>query len=134
MLVVHCSATPPTMDIGKREIDTWHRQRGWLKIGYHYVIKRDGTLEEGRDRDVIGAHAKGHNSKSLGICLVGGVNDENEPENNFTKEQFSCLTELLLSLSVIYPDTQIVGHNTLDQGKACPSFNVEEWWSKSPNS
>ena len=134
MLVVHCSATPPTMDIGKREIDTWHRQRGWLKIGYHYVIKRDGTLEEGRDRDVIGAHAKGHNSKSLGICLVGGVNDENEPENNFTEEQYSCLTGLLSSLIVIYPDAQIVGHNTLDQGKACPSFNVEEWWSKSPNS
>ena len=134
MLVVHCSATPPKMDIGKKEIDTWHRQRGWLKIGYHYVITRDGTLEEGRDRDVVGAHAKGYNSKSLGICMVGGVNDDNEPENNFTEEQFTTLTGLLSSLMEIYPEADIIGHNTLDANKACPSFNVEEWWSKNQNS
>lgn len=122
------------MEIGKKEIDQWHRQRGWLKIGYHYVIKRDGTLEEGREHDVMGAHVKGHNADSVGVCLVGGVNDDNEPENNFTEEQFETLVDTINSLKVIYPEAEVVGHNSLYSGKACPSFNVEEWWSKNQNS
>lgn len=132
--MVHCSATPPTMNIGKKEIDKWHRQRGWLKIGYHYVIQRDGTLEEGRDKDVMGAHVKGHNAESIGICLVGGVDADNTPEDNFTPEQYATLLDTIRSLHVEYPDAEIVGHNTLFSGKACPSFNVEEWWNKNQNS
>ena len=67
-----------------RDIDRWHRERGWLKIGYHYVIKRDGTVETGRELEEVGAHAKGHNAISVGICMVGGLSEDNEPETNFT--------------------------------------------------
>ena len=117
------------MDIGKKEIDTWHRQRGWLKIGYHYVIKRDGTVETGRDLNEVGAHVQGLNDRSLGVCMVGGIDDAGEPENNFTDEQFKALTTLLYQLKITFPDAQIKGHRNF-AAKACPSFDVEDWWNK----
>lgn len=126
-LVVHCSATKPSMNIGKKEIDTWHRQRGWLMIGYHYVIRRDGEIEIGRHQDEVGAHVKDYNHNSLGICLVGGVDDNNEPEQNFTEEQYNALASLLYQLKAVYPDALIKGHRNF-ANKACPSFDVEEWW------
>ena len=121
------------MEVTKRDIDQWHRQRGWLKIGYHYVIQRNGTLETGREEDAVGAHVKGHNHDSIGICLIGGVNAENVAENNFTDEQFTTLNQLLTGLSNKYPDAAIVGHTDLDPKKACPSFNVEKWWNNQRN-
>lgn len=126
-LVVHCSATKPSMDIGKKEIDTWHRQRGWLMIGYHYVIRRNGEVEVGRELDTIGAHVQDHNHHSLGICLVGGIDDKGDPEQNFTEEQYNALATLLYQLKVVYPDAQVKGHRNF-ASKACPSFDVEEWW------
>lgn len=127
LLVVHCAATKPTMDIGVREIRQWHVQQGWLDVGYHFVIRRNGTVEDGRPHDVIGSHAKGYNSTSLGICLVGGINAKGNPENNFTPEQFNSLKLLLIAHKRTYPQAKIVGHRDLDSGKACPSFDVAEW-------
>ena len=115
------------MDIGKKEIDTWHRQRGWLMIGYHYVIRRNGEVEVGRELEAIGAHVQDHNHDSLGICLVGGINDSGDPEQNFTEEQYNALATLLYQLKVVYPDAQVKGHRNF-AAKACPSFDVEEWW------
>lgn len=126
-LVVHCAATEPTMDIGLREIRQWHRERGWLDIGYHYVIRRDGTVETGRPKDVIGAHVEGHNYESLGICLAGGIDASGKPENNFTEAQFASLRILLAQLKGDYRSAQIVGHRDLDPKKACPSFDVASW-------
>lgn len=129
-LVVHCSATPPSMDIGRAEIDRWHREKGWLAIGYHYVIRRDGKLEEGRKPDsCIGAHVEGYNAVSLGVCLVGGIHDatSKKPENNFTSAQFATLADLLTRLKLTYPEAKIVGHCQLNPGKACPSFDVPEF-------
>jgi len=129
-IAVHCSATGPHMDIGKAEIDRWHRAKNWLAIGYHYVIKRDGTVEEGRPDDVVGAHVADFNSVSVGICMVGGVSkdDPNVPENNFTDEQFSSLQGLLVKLEEKYPDAIIQGHRDFpDVKKACPSFDVKDW-------
>lgn len=126
-LVVHCAATKPTMDIGLREIRQWHRERGWLDIGYHYVIRRDGTVEVGRPQDVIGAHVEGHNSESLGICMAGGIDASGKPENNFTAAQFESLRALLDKLKADYPSARIVGHRDLDPKKACPSFDVASW-------
>lgn len=111
------------------EIDRWHRRKGWLKIGYHYVIKRDGTLETGRDVCTTGAHVKGHNHDSLGICLIGGVDEDNNPENNFTDDQFRTLERLLNGLLLAYPDAEVKPHNYFNMNKACPSFDVEEWWT-----
>jgi N-acetylmuramoyl-L-alanine amidase len=127
-LVVHCSASPPNARVNASVIDRWHRERGFRKIGYHYVINRDGGVEVGRARDEVGAHAEGFNNSSLGICLVGGVDTKGAPENNFTKPQFASLTRLLTALRKDYPAAEVLGHRDLPNvKKACPSFDVSEW-------
>ena len=140
LLVVHCSATRASQNIGVREITQWHLQRGFDTIGYHYVIRRDGDLETGRPENVIGAHVKGHNARSVGICMVGGVDNADKPSNNFTAAQFVALHELLLQLRKRHPNARILGHRDLSPDlnkdgkitpneyiKACPSFDVETW-------
>ena len=72
-IVIHCSQTRPSQNIGAKEIDRWHRERGWLKIGYGTVIKRDGTIERGREDDEVQAAVKGYNHTSFNLCLVGGA-------------------------------------------------------------
>lgn len=99
-IIIHCAYTPPGMDIGATEIRRWHvEERGWKDIGYHYVVRRDGDVEPGRDLDgdgdvveEVGAHAAGHNAHSIGICLVGGrAEDDQAPDCNFTPAQWSSL-------------------------------------------
>ena len=129
-IVVHCSATNENQDIGAYEIDRWHRGNGWLKIGYHYVIKRDGTLETGRNENVTGAHARGYNSNSVSVCMVGGVdaNDHRKAVDNFTHEQFKTLRTVLTTLRSRYPTAEILGHRDLPNvAKACPCFDTREW-------
>ena len=126
-LIVHCSATRPSANLGVREIRQMHRDRGFSDIGYHFVIKRDGTVETGRELNAMGAHCKGLNDVSLGICLVGGVDNNLKPEANFTEEQMSSLIELLIDLqNTHYPHTDIRGHHDF-ANKACPSFHVKHW-------
>jgi N-acetylmuramoyl-L-alanine amidase len=129
-LVIHCAATKPSLDIGAKEIRQWHKQKGWIDIGYHFVIRRDGRIETGRPVDVVGAHVEGHNSTSVGICLVGGVSqaDANVPEDNFTGAQYVALAGLLKELIVKYPNCTIKGHRDFPGvKKACPSFDVAAW-------
>lgn len=127
-IAVHCSATRPGMEWGAREIDRAHRQRGFERIGYHYVIKRCGEVEPGRGEDEMGAHVRRHNHDSVGVCLVGGVDDELKPENNFTAAQFDALAGLLRVLRRKYPGAKIQGHRDFaGVDKACPSFDVGEW-------
>lgn len=128
LIIVHCSATPPGMNIGRKEINEWHLNKGWSGIGYHYVIRRDGSVELGRDTEEIGAHAEGYNSVSVGVCLVGGVNDKKIPEANYTEAQWKTLVTLLKKLKKKYPSARIIGHNEVAK-KACPSFNVQKWLS-----
>lgn len=97
-------------------------------IGYHYVIKRNGEVEIGRELKQVGAHVQGHNHESLGVCLVGGIDADGEPEANFTEEQYNALSTLLYQLKTIYPEAEIKGHRNF-ANKACPSFDVEEWWT-----
>jgi len=126
-LIVHCAATRPNTDIGAREIRQWHvRDNGWRDIGYHMVIRRSGALEPGRDLDDVGAHVAGHNSNSIGICLVGGVGADNKPESNFTPPQWATLEIVLRMLSRIYPAAKVRGHRDF-AAKACPSFDVVAW-------
>lgn len=135
LLVVHCSATKPSMNWGRAEIDKSHRQRGFFEIGYHFVIKRDGTLEQGRPLNRQGAHASGYNHISVGVCMVGGVaeRDVRIPENNFTPQQFAALTAVLKSLRLRFPHARIVGHGELPKvNKACPSFDVQAWLKQNP--
>ena len=129
-IVIHCSQTRPSQgDVDARTIDRWHRERGWLKIGYGGVIKRDGTYEQGRKDDAIQAHVKGYNHTSFGLCLVGGALEEDWklPEDNFTAEQWESLKKVLEELVIKYPDARIVGHYDLDKNKTCPNFDVQEY-------
>ena len=129
-IAVHCSATSSKQNIGAKDIDKWHRAKGWACIGYHYVIRRDGTVEEGREEAVVGAHVQGWNEVSVGVCMVGGVNadDINKAENNFTEAQFTSLKQLLVDLKTRYPKAKIQGHRDFpDVKKACPSFEVKDW-------
>lgn len=129
-IIVHCSATRASQDIGAAEIDTWHKQQGWDEIGYHFVIRRNGEIEKGRALEKIGAHCRGHNAESIGICLVGGIDKDGKPENNFTQNQFSALRSLTAKLQGQFPAIQhIHGHNEF-ANKACPCFDVKEFFAQ----
>jgi len=128
-IVIHCSQTRPSQNTDAKEIDRWHRARGWLKIGYAKVIKRDGTVEQGRGDDELQAHVKEYNHVSTSVCVVGGADEDNwrEPEDNFTAEQWGSLKTVLEELVIKYPEARIVGHYDLDERKTCPNFNVREY-------
>ena len=126
-IVIHSAATKASMDIGAKDIDRWHRARGFLKIGYHYVIKRDGTVELGRGQEETGAHCRGFNRISIGICMAGGLSDDGKAEDNFKHEQYVSLRELIFQLQSDYPDASIKGHRELKKGTECPSFDVKDF-------
>jgi N-acetylmuramoyl-L-alanine amidase len=131
-LVVHCSATPEGRVHTAKDIDLWHRQRGFNEIGYNYVILLDGTVELGRDVDKIPAHVEGHNIDSIGICYIGGI-DKNtlQPKDTRTKEQKEALVKLLKELKELYPNAVIQGHRDFaGVKKACPCFNAKDEYKK----
>ena len=133
MIVVHCAATKASMDIGATEIRKWHvDDNGWSDIGYHYIIKRGGLVQIGRPEAFQGAHAPAANSKSIGVCLVGGMAEDGGPENNFTLEQFLSLKDLIKRLKMTNPNiVEIVGHSDIQENKPnCPGFNLKEWLYK----
>ena len=126
--VIHCSATPEGRDVKVSEIKDWHLQRGWSDIGYHYVIELDGTIRKGRPLDRIGAHVRGHNKGSIGICYVGGVDKNMKPKDTKTKEQSKSLAALSILLKDMYPNIEFKGHRDFEGvAKACPSFDVAEF-------
>lgn len=127
--IVHCSDTYDFMDIGVSDIRAWHIERGFDDIGYHYVIRRDGTLEFGRELNTPGAHAKGHNANSAGICLVGGKGANFDPEFNYTQAQMKKLGYLIAILRDMFPGLDVFGHNEVSE-KACPCFDVRQYFGE----
>ncbi len=122
------------MDIGVKEIRKWHtdpkpKGQGWADIGYHRVIRRDGKAEYGRTITTVGSHVRGHNVNTIGICLVGGVDSNGKPENNFTTQQKGILKNLLLAYSWTLPNLEeVLGHRDFPGvAKACPSFEVKDY-------
>jgi len=127
-IVLHCSATPPKLDIGASEINRWHIQRGWRKIGYHFVIRQDGTLEQGRKLNEIPAQARGYNKHAIAICYVGGVDKNGAPKDTRTDAQKETMATLVATLHELFPNAEILGHRDLPGvKKACPSFDVKTW-------
>ncbi|MGB0717980.1 MAG: N-acetylmuramoyl-L-alanine amidase [Alphaproteobacteria bacterium] len=124
-VIVHCSATTPSQDIGVTELRQWHiTERGWSDIGYHFVIRRDGNLETGRPIERPGAHAKGHNKDSVGVCLIGGVDEYGKPVFNYTYHQMDTLWNFLKG----FTNEEIIGHRDLPGvKKSCPCFDVRSW-------
>ena len=125
LIIVHCSAVRPDQQSSAAQIDTWHRERGWkLGIGYHYVVRRDGTIEPGRPEEQIGAHCLNHNAHSIGFCYEGGLDIRGQPADTRTAEQKQAMRQLLEELHGRYPRAIIVGHHDLNPGKNCPCFDA----------
>lgn len=116
-LVVHCTATPEGKDFTRADIDKMHRQRGFVAIGYHYLIRLDGRVEIGRPEEAIGAHVEGYNSRSIGISYVGGVDAKGKAKDTRTVAQKEALILLLRSLAQRYPKAKIMGHRDFSPDK-----------------
>jgi len=137
-IVIHYSATPIERNFTAADIDRMHRDRGFKEIGYHYFIRKDGTVETGRDlsqsgRFEVGAHSKGENSSSIGVCYEGGVR-ANAPTIGFdsrTKQQHVAMEALVISLMERFPRAIVKGHRDMPGAATqCPGFDAEEWWDQ----
>ena len=127
-IIVHCSATPPSMIVGADDIKQWHTAKGWSDIGYHYVIRRNGEIEKGRDVTRAGAHAKSHNDESIGICLIGGIDENGKADDNYRIIQYQSLKTLIHILEITFPIESVLGHRDLPNvNKECPCFDVQSW-------
>ena len=125
-IIIHCSATREEQQVSVDTIRDWHLAKGWNDIGYHFYIDLDGTINKGRDIDKIGAHCKGHNRNSIGICYCGGVEaDGKTPKDTRTQEQKDSLLNVLKTLKAMYPEAVIYSHSEF-AAKACPSFDATE--------
>lgn len=126
-IIIHCSATPEGKPFTVQDITDWHKSRGFRTIGYHFVIYLDGSIHNGRPLQEVGAHCKGHNAQSIGICYIGGCAPNGvTPKDTRTAEQSHALRNLLKELKAKFPDATIHGHREF-ANKACPSFDVSEY-------
>lgn len=128
-IIIHCSATRPDQDITAKQIHQYHvTHNKWQGIGYHFLIRLDGTIEGGRPISMIGAHTSGHNQRSIGICYAGGivnVNGKTLPKDTRTPEQIRSMYCLVRTLLHCFPEiNKISGHNEY-ANKACPCFDVK---------
>lgn len=124
-IILHCSATKPDQDFGVVDVRRWHKGQGWNDVGYHFIVKLDGTIEKGRPLHIPGAHVKGHNADSIGVCYIGGVDENGMPADTRTEAQKESLDQLLTYLAYRF-DAPISGHNDYTNAKACPSFKAKE--------
>lgn len=122
-IVIHCSASG---DVSVNTIRKWHLERGFRDTGYHFVIRQSGWIELGRPVEQSGAHARGYNAHSIGICLTGGKGGVMD----YTEPQMDSLVTLVHGLVARHPNAFVCGHNDLTDAKTCPNFSVTDWWSK----
>ena len=123
-IIVHCSATKEGKAFNVADITRWHKDRGFATIGYHYVVLLDGTIQQGRAEMVMGAHCKGYNANSIGICYIGGLDENGNSKDTRTPEQKKSLLELLKRLKKDYPNATIHGHREF-ANKDCPCFDAK---------
>lgn len=137
-IIIHTSATPFGKDFRAKDIDRWHREQGWKMIGYNFVIDLDGTVEVGRPLTMTGAHCKGYNDHSIGICYIGGLDENGKAADTRTPAQKKAMHELVENLMDTYPTiVKVLGHRDTypdingdgiiderDWLKQCPGFDV----------
>lgn len=136
-IIVHCSATKEGVNYTTADIKKWHLQRGFSDIGYHYVVYLDGSVHAGRNVNIAGAHCTNHNTYSIGVCYVGGLDKNNKGKDTRTDNQKKSLVRLLTSLKQLYPKAKIIGHRDTSADKnhngviepfeyikECPCFNA----------
>ena len=125
-IIIHCAATPEGRWFDRADVNSWHKQRGWEMIGYHYLVLLDGSIVVGRPIGMIGAHVENHNTGTIGVCYIGGLTrDGKKPKDTRTPEQRIALQWLVSSLKTLHRiKRRAKGHNEYAQ-KACPSFSVQ---------
>ncbi|AUS06477.1 N-acetylmuramoyl-L-alanine amidase [Pseudotamlana carrageenivorans] len=137
-IVIHATATKASQDVSATDINRWHKHNGWSGIGYHYVVKLNGSIENGRPEGIRGAHVKGHNHDSIGVVYVGGLDENAKPDDTRTTAQKIALIKLLTRLKKKYPKAIISGHRDFSKDlngngviepsefmKACPCFDAK---------
>ena len=138
-IIIHCSDTQEGCDVTAADIRRWHttpREKGgafgWSDIGYHVVIRIDGTIELGRHITRIGAHCAGHNEHSIGVCYVGGR--RRRPDGTWkyadtrTPAQRKAMERIIRDTRAAFgPHVQVHGHHEYNPKKACPCFDVQAW-------
>lgn len=128
-IVIHSSDTHPQEDLQVKDLEVKHRKEGLFSCAFHKVITREGEVQDGRDIQIAGAHietsAKLSNKNSVGVCLVGGMTPDGQPECNFTFKQYESLVKLIADLKKEYTEVEVVGHKDVTSSKA-PHFNVKE--------
>lgn len=129
-IVVHTTATPEGKDFTRADIDRMHRQRGFTGIGYHYLIRLDGTVEVGRPENTVGAHVAGHNHNSVSLSYVGGVDAKGRSKDTRTPAQTAAMIKLIRELLTRYPKAEVLGHRDFPGvAKDCPCFDTRKWWA-----
>lgn len=140
-IAIHCTATREGQDVDAATIKRWHLAQGWSDIGYHFVIRIDGTVERGRPEEVPGSHVRGFNTGSIAIVYVGGLDAQGKGKDTRTAAQHASMAELVRALVARYPGAEVLGHrdhspDTNGNGvierhewlKECPCFDVRSWW------
>lgn len=122
-IIVHSTATPSGRDVTAKDVDTWHKARGWRGIGYHYLVRLDGTVERGRAISQPGSHCRGHNAHSIGVVYAGGTDAAGHAQDTRTEAQKAALLKLLASLVKMY-HCQVHGHRDY-AATDCPSFDAQ---------
>lgn len=130
-IIVHCSDSSDKLDQGFMEVNQWHKERGFegwtpdteenrIYCGYHYIVRRDGTIEIGRPEYVIGAHCYLHNKESIGVCWMG--------RREISSDQYRALIGLLRVICLKYAinPKRVYGHYEMNQGKTCPNLDMEK--------
>ena len=136
-IVIHCTATRSWQDFSADDLRRMHKAQGWADVGYHYVVRLDGTIEAGRDVDKIGAHVSGYNTNSIGVVYVGGLDNQGKAKDTRTENQKNALLLLMMDLRKLYPNARIRGHRdfspdmngngTIEPNewiKQCPCFDA----------
>ena len=142
-IFVHCTGTREGQDVDAATIRAWHKARGWRDIGYHFVIRLDGTIERGRPENQVGSHARGFNTGSVALVYVGGLDAQGQPKDTRTPAQIEAMRKLVGDLTAVYPGAEVLGHRDISPDKdgdgvvephewlkACPCFDVRRWWQE----
>lgn len=127
-IIIHCTATEAGANFSAADVDRWHRAKGWKSIGYHYLVRLDGTVERGRGEGQVGAHCLGRNATSIGVCYVGGLKG-GKPCDTRTLSQRKSLRRLVAELAGRFPHAKIHGHNEF-ANKDCPCFNAYDEYAE----
>lgn len=140
-IFIHCTATREGQDIDAATIKRWHLAKGWKDIGYHFVIRLNGTIERGRDEAIPGSHVQGFNTGSIGVVYVGGLDPQGRAKDTRTAAQKQALAQLVAELVRAYPGAEVMGHRDASPDKDgdgqiepnewlkdCPCFDVRAWW------